>query len=332
MCQHYIFICFNSQDRDQVKEINNLLIKSGIVRTFYDETSIQMFDRWMTTILNNINQITGFFIFISNHGVGPVQAQEIQYFFSTVLTQRPDIKTGLVILPNTIDGIINTLENTHTELRQFHRWNLRNKKMSQIYGEIIEFLALERPLSESDAINNECVKLEQLLKEKNWRQADEATQQIILRILGRGSFSNLTQAQFSIRGLPELLVKIGQWWQSYSDNRFGFSIQRDILWDIVGSNRQYGSLYSPITWEKFGDQVGWRTGWIFDKRWKDIQQDIYGQDFSNVPNGQLPSLQYKIFWDNSEDIPTYIPTASGNLPYGGTRRVPNNDFPIVFLI
>ncbi|MDB9466351.1 GUN4 domain-containing protein [Dolichospermum circinale CS-1225] len=335
MYQDYVFICHNSKDKPQVRQINDLLIESGIVRTFYDENSIEPFNRWMEIILNEINHITVFFIFISNNGVGDVQAQEIDYFFSTVLATRPDIKTGLFILADTIDGMINTLENTHKELKQFHRWDCRNKEMSQIYAEIIRFFALERSVSvsESDAINNECVKLRLLLEEQKWREADKATQQIILRTLGRDSFSNLTKSEFSERGLRELLVRIDPWWQSYSKNRFGFSVQRDIFWDIVGYSRQYGGAYYPQNWEKFGDKVGWRKGWIFDRRWKDIQQDIYGQDFSNVPNGHLPTLQYKIFWDNSADIQQYAYTASGSKIPGSLRRVPNSeDFPIVFLI
>ncbi|NES04300.1 MAG: GUN4 domain-containing protein, partial [Okeania sp. SIO2F4] len=80
------------------------------------------------------------------------------------------------------------------------------------------------------------------------------------------------------------LEKINQLWVDYSQERFGFSVQKSIYFDVVksieekfGKNRKY---YKMI-WQNFSDAVGWQV---------EGQAKYYNDlDFSlNAPIGHLP--------------------------------------------
>jgi hypothetical protein len=71
------------------------------------------------------------------------------------------------------------------------------------------------------------------------------------------------------------------WWVKYSNDKFGFSVQKRI-YQGFGGTREYNSEI----WEKFGDKVGWRKedDCLY---YKNITFDI------KAAKGHLPVL----FWD-----------------------------------
>jgi hypothetical protein len=118
--------------------------------------------------------------------------------------------------------------------------------------------------------------LEDLLKSGQWRNADIATASLILtpllkkidhnpKLIGDHLEKYITE-EFS----GENLRSINSLWLEYTEERFGFSVQKDI-WREVGRNYQ-----------AFGERVGWYEGnWI---SYTDITYSL------KAPSGHLPIL------------------------------------------
>lgn len=94
-------------------------------------------------------------------------------------------------------------------------------------------------------------KLRDLLAAGKWREADEETEKVMLKVAGREEeYLDLA----SIDKFPcEDLRTIDQLWVKYSNGRFGFSVQKRIYQSLGGTRE-----YNREIWERFGDRVGWR--------------------------------------------------------------------------
>lgn len=135
--------------------------------------------------------------------------------------------------------------------------------------------------------------LHDLLKDGNWRDADQETHRLMLAVSDYRGQPRLTLDhihQFPCRDLRT----IDYLWMRYSDHRFGFTTQKQI-WQSVGgalganyesldllgkSNRSGWKVNTPI--ERFGRRVGWRTKrhWV---PYQDLVFDIAAAD------GHLPA-------------------------------------------
>ncbi|MBD2559330.1 GUN4 domain-containing protein [Nostoc linckia FACHB-391] len=115
-------------------------------------------------------------------------------------------------------------------------------------------------------------RLRDLLKAKQWKEADQETLAVMLEASGRKSQGWLSSE--SINNFPCTdLRTIDQLWVKYSNGHFGFSVQKRI-WENVGKD-----------YEKFGDRVGWRKEVFFNKNWR-IYSDLAFT--TNSPQGHLP--------------------------------------------
>ncbi|MEQ8975232.1 MAG: GUN4 domain-containing protein [Coleofasciculus sp. C1-SOL-03] len=111
-------------------------------------------------------------------------------------------------------------------------------------------------------------KLEELLAAGRWREADEETFTMILKITGadkRGYLTNQDIQQFPCQELRA----IDQRWVKYSSGQFGFSVQQRIY-------EQSGKDLIA-----FADRIGWRVS----NRWQSYNELIFNQ---NAPIGHLP--------------------------------------------
>ncbi len=105
------------------------------------------------------------------------------------------------------------------------------------------------------AVGMDYINLRNLLAAKKWKEADEETARVMLKVAGREKEGWLDTE--SIDKFPcEDLRTIDQLWVKYSNGRFGFSVQKRIYQSLLGT-----SEYDH--WEAFGDRVGWRK----NKRW-----------------------------------------------------------------
>ncbi|WP_243146789.1 GUN4 domain-containing protein [Scytonema sp. UIC 10036] len=131
-------------------------------------------------------------------------------------------------------------------------------------------------------------KLRDLLKAGQWKEADEETLAVMLKVAGRETEGWLDVE--SIENFPCTdLRTIDQLWVKYSNGRFGFSVQKRI-WESVGKD-----------YEKFGDAIGWRReieeeiekGWWMNKKkervkrktWIRMDEVTYN---TKAPLGHLP--------------------------------------------
>lgn len=125
-------------------------------------------------------------------------------------------------------------------------------------------------------------KLSDLLFAKKWKEADEETRKLLLECVNREEEGTLDIN--SCRNFPKNELRmIDQLWLKYSQNRFGFSVQKKIWVDNGG---KFDGESDWDTYEKLGDKVGWKMG--------DSTKGVYGFDHSqtnfniNAPRGHLP--------------------------------------------
>ncbi len=124
--------------------------------------------------------------------------------------------------------------------------------------------------------------LQHLLAEGNWQEADRKTGQLILQVAGREKAGWIDESHLDMMSCEDFLL-IDRLWVDYSQQHFGFSVQRDIYRQLGGWDS-----YDAEIWRNFAETVGWRTpqGW----------QPYKGLIFSlNSPKGHLPMLGMQ-FW------------------------------------
>ncbi|MEG4343634.1 serine/threonine-protein kinase [Microcoleus sp. A003_D6] len=107
------------------------------------------------------------------------------------------------------------------------------------------------------AVGMDYTNLRDLLAAGKWKEADEETARVMLKVAGREKKGGLNSE--SIDNFPcEDLRTIDQLWVKYSDGRFGFSVQKRIYQSLGGTREHDREI-----WEAFGDRVGWRVNGEF---------------------------------------------------------------------
>ncbi len=97
--------------------------------------------------------------------------------------------------------------------------------------------------------------LQQLLKKGNLKEADQETTRVILDAVNR-SRDDLTPDD--MKKLPcNILQVIDRLWRDYSGDRFGFSVQLRLYYEVEGSIDTLRSQNMDVL-GKYGDRVGWR--------------------------------------------------------------------------
>ena len=128
---------------------------------------------------------------------------------------------------------------------------------------------------ENDGLSSEkgldYTRLRDLLKAKNWKEANQETLVVMLKATGKEQQGWLDSE--SINNFPCTdLHTIDQLWVKYSNGHLGFSVQK-LIWESVGND-----------YEKFGDRVGWRKG---IKDWLSYSDLTFT---TNSPRGHLPAF------------------------------------------
>jgi len=112
-------------------------------------------------------------------------------------------------------------------------------------------------------------KLRDLLVAGQWKEADRETLRALLKVSGREKEGWLREKDLA-KFPCEDLHTIDQLWVSYSNGRFGFSVQKRTYYEC-------GKNYSIL-----GDRVGWRSGDL----WLPYDSFTFAL---NAPSGHLPS-------------------------------------------
>lgn len=128
-------------------------------------------------------------------------------------------------------------------------------------------------------------KLQELLAAGKFKEADEETTNVILTTVAK---SRDTLTPNEMEKFPcNVLQVIDRLWRTYSQNRFGFSVQLAIYQEVGGNSDTLRAQKADIV-QKFGDRVGWRI----NGEW---QGDNYEQwNFSlSAPAGCFPAMWWK---------------------------------------
>ncbi len=130
-------------------------------------------------------------------------------------------------------------------------------------------------------------KLQEALIAGDFKEADFQTTSVILETAGKNR-ETLTPEDISVFPCNVLRV-IDRLWKTYSNDRFGFSIQL-ALYESVGGNINTLRSQDISILRKFGEKVGWRENdeWV-------IRSSYQNWDFSlSSPFGTFPAL----WWDS----------------------------------
>ncbi|MEH2095397.1 GUN4 domain-containing protein [Nostoc sp.] len=119
--------------------------------------------------------------------------------------------------------------------------------------------------------------LRDFLITQKWQKADEETESIL----------QLLSSRVEINDLPcEDLWTIDQLWVKYSDQRFGFSVQRRIWQSVAGE-------MSEDSWKSFCQKIGWFSQANQTSRELtivEIRSKADGRSINSLVNGYLPSF------------------------------------------
>jgi serine/threonine protein kinase len=136
------------------------------------------------------------------------------------------------------------------------------------------------PVSHKSAKGIDYSELEKLLKNKQWYEADQLTDKLMLKASGRGKEGWIDRE--SIRKFPcEDLQTIDRLWVHYSNGRYGFSVQKQIYVEC-GSKLNF-SYPSSETWEKFRKATAWKS----EGKWVNYPDQFFKNNFMSV-KGHLP--------------------------------------------
>lgn len=126
--------------------------------------------------------------------------------------------------------------------------------------------------------DGDCIRLGGLLAVGKWKEADQETTAIMLR-MSESATTGLLKLK-DIETIPrQVLHTIDQLWLECSQGHFGLSIQKDIWQEIGGSlNADYQ------TWYQFCNHVGWRA----NSYWVEYDHLTFCLD---APKGHLPFLE-----------------------------------------
>jgi GUN4-like len=123
-------------------------------------------------------------------------------------------------------------------------------------------------------------RLQELLVKHDFREADKETIQVILEITGAEDLASITPNE--VRNFPcNQLQAIDKLWTTYSQGKFGFSVQVQ-LYQQVGGSLQTTITQDNSVIERLGELVGWRV----NNKWQKCDELDY--TFS-APSGCHPS-------------------------------------------
>ena len=119
--------------------------------------------------------------------------------------------------------------------------------------------------------------LNQYLAEGKWKEADQETANIMLKIMGRESEGWLTSDNCKNFPREELKI-IDSLWVKYSNGKFGFSVQKKIWIECGGKV----GVYDWDIYRKFAVKIGWRKG----DNWLNYSELTFN---TNAPQAHLPA-------------------------------------------
>jgi hypothetical protein len=148
----------------------------------------------------------------------------------------------------------------------------------------VEVKTITTKKSAMEVFRTDFGQLDQLLSQRKWKEADEKTADIMLKISNRESQGWLNSDDCK-NFPPDELKVIDQLWVKHSNGNFGFSVQKDILTSAkIGG--EIGTKNDLDTWCKFGEEVAWKDKGSGLCDWKEYDELFC--DTKSSKKGHLP--------------------------------------------
>lgn len=191
--------------------------------------------------------------------------------------------------------------------------NFGTKKRYQSAKEILEDLGIDFSLSMEQKLtstsepiiymvsspdlksakNVDYTELRNLLKDGNWKGADQETGRVMCQVADRIDEKYL--AEEDIDRFPcEDMRTINQLWNYYSNGKFGFAVQAKIYRSFNGKRK-----IDKEIWQKFCESIGWRAGEGGKAHWFSYSNVEFSID---APIGHLPTHGFVLYpgWENGD--------------------------------
>ncbi|MFM6367812.1 MAG: GUN4 domain-containing protein, partial [Dolichospermum sp.] len=107
-------------------------------------------------------------------------------------------------------------------------------------------------------ITNQYENLQQFLGEQKWKDADQITTQILLAVAQREKQKYLDDEAVENLSCEDLCI-IDNLWLTYSNHKFGFSVQLSVYKELVATGR-YNSNMKLLT--AFDSRLDWDRGGV----------------------------------------------------------------------
>jgi hypothetical protein len=125
-----VFLCHNSKNKEAVDKIRELLQRRGI-KCFIDKHDLEPFQFFKKQLEEVISQAKSTAIFLGKSGWGPYQLKEMDLFIKK-LTEYPNYRMGLVILPGCSDDISIYLTGKQSRIKAYHWVNFYQEDVDPI--------------------------------------------------------------------------------------------------------------------------------------------------------------------------------------------------------
>ena len=137
-------------------------------------------------------------------------------------------------------------------------------------------------------------KLQNLLTQYKWQEADIETAKLMLQVMGKNDWNEVYK-QDILNFSCQAFHKIDRLWQQYSHGYFGFSVQQSI-WNEIGGQIDYEAE------KRLGDRLGWRK----EGNWLNYDQLTFKLS-PTTPMGHLP-VKWLHYDQNILDMPSHSST------------------------
>ncbi len=212
-----------------------------------------------------------------------IPEDEAETVIANVAGQTPPANPQMIITPPTV-APSNIIATPHEQPqgdvaeRRLSRYSVKGSTPPQpktVQTNIVLSTNISDEVAMNSAVGIDYAPLQALLKSGKWKEADQETAKIILKICDRersGWLDTIHIQQFPC----EDLQTIDQLWGQSTSGRFSFSAQKRI-YEKLGGKRHYDATI----WAGFGSKVGWRKGtsWL---PYKDLNFSLL------APEGHLP--------------------------------------------
>jgi hypothetical protein len=254
-------------------------------------------------------------------GAGLIYLRELHnYAKGKVQELKPQMKPDIILDEKDFDIVLTVLTNQDSSNdleEEYLRIEAKYRKIVENYGRLGEVSnVVDHTLSkkqktfgavaDKDAPDDlssdrgiDYTKLRDLLKAGEWKEADQETSLVILKVANREKDEYLNIE--SIENFPCAdLHTIDNLWIKYSGGQFGLSLQKEIWLSIGG---EFGE-YNNAVYEQFGLRVGWRDrsgaklmrGWT---KYEDLSFSLTWGPVGHLPtmaSGTKMSFEELYFW------------------------------------